>query len=271
MNKIRLIGIIVAMIVIWLLTILAVAKADAKIGEHYTTVVKDARMDRDTISINWSDQKGVPMLVVNYRDGATIEHLFGADNREICFWLFAPKRLAPDDLRKIQRIFHTTWKYIGNSDNGVRCWISSNGLSMGAKRHPDFDYVCIYALSRESEIPAMNPTAATPVPRIEPKSIVPSGSNDCLIIATEAISRLRTTAYWARIASFHVTKNRNEVGGHAVVFFQPTESSNVFMYDKAGSQDLGTKSHDLTDLTSAFSKLLADGYLAQSVKWIGDY
>lgn len=268
--NIRTIGIIVAMIVIWIVTILAVANADAKIGEHYTTVVKDAQQDKDSVTMNWIDQEGSPVLVVTYRDSATIKHLFGVDGREIAWWLFAPKRITGDDLRKIQRIFHTKWEYIGKSYNGITCWISSSGLSMGATRKSEYDYVCIYALSREKEIPVLNPTPATPAPRYAPRSVAPSGTNDCLIVATEAFSRLKTTASWARIASFHVTRNQEEVGGHAVVFFQPTSSSNVFMYDRAGSQDLGTQSHDLTDLTGAFNKLLAEGYLAQSVKWIGE-
>lgn len=54
--------------------------------------------------------------------------------------------------------------------------------------------------------------------------------NDCLIVATETYARLRKTACWARIAGFAYSKGNP---GHAVVLFQPTKNSTVWLYDAA--------------------------------------
>jgi hypothetical protein len=102
------------------------------------------------------------------------------------------------------------------------------------------------------------------------EAAVESGQRDCLIVATEAHARLSKTAYWARIAGFRINKNSDVVGSHAVVFFQPTASSNVFMYDKTGSLDLGTQSHDSTELTAAVNRLLSRDYGVEDTKWVGN-
>jgi hypothetical protein len=107
--------------------------------------------------------------------------------------------------------------------------------------------------------------ASAPAPAVE------SEQQDCLIIATEALARLSKSAYWARIAGFRINKNSDVVGSHAVVFFQPTASSNVFMYDKTGSLDLGTQSHDSTELTAAVNRLLSRDYRVEDTKWVGNY
>ena len=54
--------------------------------------------------------------------------------------------------------------------------------------------------------------------------------NDCLLVATEAYARLQKSAYWAKIAGFTWFENAKDVGGHAVVFYQPTADSNIWMY-----------------------------------------
>ena len=100
--------------------------------------------------------------------------------------------------------------------------------------------------------------------------VPPAEPQDCLIVATEAFARLKTTAYWARIAGFTITKNGEEVRGHAVAFHQPNATSNVFMYDKSGSYDLDTRSHDLAAITKALNQLVRTGYRVQSPKWVGE-
>ena len=54
------------------------------------------------------------------------------------------------------------------------------------------------------------------------------------------------------------------VGGHAAVSFQPTQNSNVFMYDRdEGSSDLHTQSHDPLTLELALQNVFGNGYTAQ--------
>jgi hypothetical protein len=73
------------------------------------------------------------------------------------------------------------------------------------------------------------------------------------------------------MASFMWTVDGKELGGHAVVFFQPTADSNVFMYDKSGSYDIATRSHDALEISAALNGLLrsATKLTVQDTKWIG--
>jgi hypothetical protein len=91
---------------------------------------------------------------------------------------------------------------------------------------------------------------------------------DCLIVATEAFARLSKSAYWAKIAGFMINNNGKQMYGHAVVFFQPTEGSNVWMYDKSGSYDLSTRSHDLIELTRALNQSLKSSYAVSDSEWV---
>jgi len=86
--------------------------------------------------------------------------------------------------------------------------------------------------------PPSNPTT----PR-SPQTRPSEDKNDCLIIATDAYARVKSSTYWARIAGFNT-----QMGGHAVLLFQPTEGSAVWLYDAAGSRNLEVRSHDLNDL-----------------------
>src|SRR5205085_10594874 len=82
--------------------------------------------------------------------------------------------------------------------------------------------------------------------------------NDCLLVATEAYARMQKTAYWAKIAGFTWIKNGKVIGQHAVLFFQPTESSNVFMFDKGGSLPIATQSHDLNEIINSLNELFGN-------------
>jgi hypothetical protein len=97
-----------------------------------------------------------------------------------------------------------------------------------------------------------------------------SNPNDCLIVATEAYTRLSKANAWARIAGFTISKNTKVIGGHAVVFFQPTSNSNVWMYDANGSRDLHTKSHDLAEILEAMSQLLNNNIQVSEPRWVED-
>ena len=97
--------------------------------------------------------------------------------------------------------------------------------------------------------------------------------NDCLIIATEAFARLKQSSAWARIAAFDFLKDGKKEGGHAVVFYQPTATSNVFIYDKTfGSLDLQTRSHELTVIIEHLNAMMkkADLFQVGDPKWLGE-
>ena len=71
---------------------------------------------------------------------------------------------------------------------------------------------------------------------------------DRLIVAVEVYARLRGIAAWAKIAGFNWSEDGKIIGMHAVVFFQPTNASNLWMYDRGGSVELTTRSHELSDI-----------------------
>jgi hypothetical protein len=80
---------------------------------------------------------------------------------------------------------------------------------------------------------------------------------------------LRTNAHWARIISFYWSLN-GEQTGHAVVLYQPTPTSNVFLYDKAigGSKDLGIQSHDLAEIVNSIKSIMKAGVTIEEPHWI---
>jgi hypothetical protein len=113
-----------------------------------------------------------------------------------------------------------------------------------------------------------------PTPAIDFQPLVPQSKppdkNDCLIVATETYARLKKTAYWARIAGFDYTASERNAPGHAVVLFQPTRGSTVWLYDEAGSRDLGIKSHGLSELKEAISAWLKGDARVSDIRWIGE-
>ena len=81
---------------------------------------------------------------------------------------------------------------------------------------------------------------------------------------------MQKTAYWAKIAGFTWIKDGKVIGKHAVLFYQPTESSNVFMYDKDGSLPIATQSHDLNEIINSLNELFGTAKVplkAQSARW----
>ena len=91
--------------------------------------------------------------------------------------------------------------------------------------------------------------------------------NDCLPFATEAFARLSKASVWAKIAGFTVVQGRTVMGGHAVVLFQPTEGSHVWSYDRTGSLELPTTSHDLVELELALGKAM-NGITPLGLRWV---
>ena len=107
-------------------------------------------------------------------------------------------------------------------------------------------------------------------PSIDFQPLVPQPKNDCLIVATETYARLKKTAPWARIAGFGYASNTRNAPGHAVVLYEPTQGSTVWLYDEAGSRDLGIKSHDLSELKEAISRWLPGDARVSDIRWIGE-
>jgi hypothetical protein len=248
-------------------TLAVATSAMAKIGETYGQILTDAKRDKDTVDFRVYDFEGRTALGVRYRDGAFIRHVFGTNGREIAFYLFSPKRVTQTDIGKIQRMFHTTWRSMGKLPDGSPYWKSGSGLTMALDRRQSYDYLCIFDMSRIDEIPGSSreqrADRAAPTP----------DKNDCLIVATEAQARLKKTAYWSRVGAFMQTVNGKNVGGHAVAFFQPNDTSQVFMYDEDGSLPLHTQSHDLTEIIAALNRVWSIKNLpvrAQSPEWVGD-
>ena len=154
---------------------------------------------------------------------------------------------------------------------------------MGAERLEGYDYLAIVDMSRIQEIPeirnavpapelASAPSVAPVPPALDFVPDKPSkDENDCLLVATEAYARMQKTASWAKIAGFTWIEDGKVIGKHAVLFYQPTESSNVFMYDKGGSLPIATQSHDLNEIINSLNELFGTGKVplrAQSARWM---
>jgi hypothetical protein len=149
--------------------------------------------------------------------------------------------------------------------NHAGVWTTSDGRYSEASMESDDKTNCIIVIGEPEAVqgfleeygPTKSANQATPAPattpRVEPRSRSPK---DCLIVATEAQARLSKSAYWSRIAGFVLSNNGKLVAGHAVVFYQPTSSSDVFIYDEDGSLDLHTRTHELTEIIDAYNSRL---------------
>lgn len=92
--------------------------------------------------------------------------------------------------------------------------------------------------------------------------------NDCGIIAAEAYSRLSDTGCWTRVIFFravvgpcspHVAKRPTlQIVAHAITAFQYNEGSNILLFDRGGTCELQTKSHELKDIIPALEKFMGD-------------
>ena len=278
-----------------MLAVIPLSTAQARIGQTPKEVIQDAGREK-AVSVQWAEILGRTMLRVQYHDDVIL-HLFGNDGREIAFYYYATKGLKPKDVDNIQRIYRTTWHGTG-TEGGHFSWESDSGLYMAAERLETSDYLAIFDMTRKQEIPEIRsaiPVAAlasTPTPVLAPApttgSIVPqqpyyspppasspaiasttADQKDCLVVATEAYARLQKTAYWAKIAGFTWRENGKVIGGHAVVFYQPTQNSNVWMYDSGGSYEIHTKSHELSEITYVLSELLSRTTIRiESLRWL---
>ena len=239
--------------------------AMAKIGETYGQVHTEARQDRDTVAMRVVNWQGRTALLVQYRNGDIIRHVFGTNNREIAFYWWADHRITDREIGIVMRILRTRWHATQSIGPRWSNWLSDVGrLAMGVDGS---NYLCILDLNRLNEIPggddSQQQRAAADAP--PPSSL---SKSDCLIVATEAYARLSKTAHWSRVSAFMWVEDGKPVGKHAVVFYQPSADSNIFMYDRNGSQDLRTQSHDLTAIISALNQITPGSLYAQSPQWL---
>jgi hypothetical protein len=179
--------------------------------------------------------------------------------------------LAPYSSTFSERSFdgvNTYWFIIGSNGGNYALAIyrnASNSLSVMTMRQWEqvFKDWAIARVAAYNSGSAETPEAA----RIQPRGT----PNDCLIIATEAFSRLSNTAHWAKIVAFSsIMKDGRSIGGHAICVYQPTANSNVFLYDEDGSADLHSQSHDLAVITAGFNRTLKTNYNATGARWLDD-
>lgn len=254
-----------------IIAILALAgSALAKIGETREQVLRRENGRRQEIVAFCDEQlAGKSALMVDYKDGSTIGHVFGVNGREIVT-LFDPNRaVLNEDITTWQGVFPTTWRVLERDGSSVT-WISKSNLEMLATRKGIF----ICDRNKEAEVKAFQAKILSEEP-VQVPAAKPAASpedNDCLIVATQMHARLRGSAHWSRIAAFGVIDGQEKYG-HAAVFYQPTSDSNVFMFDKNwGSLDLHTQSHDLNELIIAVNQSKTIQKLnirAQMPRWIG--
>lgn len=124
-------------------------------------------------------------------------------------------------------------------------------------------------IDRVNQMERQQRAAANNNKQPEPEKPAEPNQKDCLIVATEAHARLQKSAYWAKIAGFRWFENAKNVGGHAVVFYQPTADSNIWMYDKSGSYEIDTKSHELDEIIGALNASLGGSTIRiESPRWL---
>jgi hypothetical protein len=262
--------------------------AFAKIGESYGQVLQEARQDKDAVAITPWDYDGKPALRVQYRNTDVIHHMFSTQGREIGFYWYANHEVTWKEVAVIQRVFKTKWHRTQITPHWTT-WESLDGMVLGVQSNA----LHILQLNAIEQLPAVATNEAglhrlrtaqedsaidrfldSPLPAATQASPVaskptPTNRNDCLVVATEAYARLQKSAYWAKIAGFTWFENANEVGGHAVVFYQPTANSNIWMYDKSGSYEIHTESHELDEIIGALNASLGGSTIRiESPRWL---
>lgn len=79
--------------------------------------------------------------------------------------------------------------------------------------------------------------------------------NDCLIVASEAASRLAATGAWTRIVLIRFYNPRTKLTfSHALAVWQPPTAKAICVYDWHGTIELGTELHDYNNIAADFCK-----------------
>jgi hypothetical protein len=250
------------------------ASAFAGVGESPAVSLAEWRK-LGVIPQGWETVEGQPCLSGQTSDGNMAIHVFTVDRKYniACILVGAPVTQGMIEHLK-QSAPMNTWEQVYYNDTDGGMWRSSfkrDGYQyqriivardrwIAITNKAGFDY-----LSRVWQSPS-------PAPSFAPKPAVPAPTapdqNDCLPFAIEALARLKKSSHWAEIAGFTWIEDGKTIGGHAVVFYQPTEKTNVFMYDRSGSYDLQTRSHDLGEIIVALNQLTRDTLRVESPRWL---
>jgi hypothetical protein len=263
--------------------------ASAGVGESPAVSLADWRKSGITPQ-GWETVEGWPCLVGQTSDGIIAIHVFTMDRKYniACILVGAPVTQDMIDMLK-QNAPGKTWELAYKDEEAVvwRSSFKSNGYEyyrnivasyrwIAITNQRGFEYLSVAAsrLQGNNELfalkqplaPALKPGPLAPKPAVP--TATPADQNDCLPFALEALKRLKKSSHWAEIAGFTWIENGKRIGGHAVVFYQPTEKTNVFMYDRSGSFDLQTRSHDLGEIIDALNQLTRDNLRVESPRWL---
>lgn len=84
-------------------------------------------------------------------------------------------------------------------------------------------------------------------------------ANDCALVATEAYQVLDHVA-WKRIISceFEISMpdGSTVTGGHAMLVWQPWRGAKLHIYDRSGSMELDTASHEVEAIRIAIQRMM---------------
>jgi hypothetical protein len=118
-------------------------------------------------------------------------------------------------------------------------------------------------LNRSKRSPIIEPT---PPPRVAPQPTPPlpqqeEDKNDCMVVATEMLNRVRSNSVWSKIVAFSITANsQRQPLGHAMTVWKPTWDGRVFAYDKNGTCELKTGGTDLSVVLTNIANSYAAKY-----------
>lgn len=106
---------------------------------------------------------------------------------------------------------------------------------------------CACTRQVDSAAPARQPQTDDVYPLILP--------NSCFVIATQAFEALRGSGCWCRILLFQF-KTPEEIGGHALVVWQPVPNGHVVAFDLTfidGTMPLETRNRDIVSVARALA------------------
>jgi hypothetical protein len=86
--------------------------------------------------------------------------------------------------------------------------------------------------------------------------------NDCGIVAAEAYSRLKSAASWTRVMAFRAIWRKNghqmQMINHVITAYQYTPDSHILIFDRSGTAELDTTSHEPKAIAEAIQEFTGD-------------
>jgi hypothetical protein len=161
--------------------------AFARIGESWEQVARDARQDKDTVSIgDWFRIERLPAFEVTYRNGDILRHGFDSNGREIITVWFAKREPTPKEVSSVMNSFRTTWTRVDKASDVYLTYQSPTNLvvmiDVGNHRLFIFD-------ENSRDLALMDkPKSAAPAAPATPVDDLPA---NCMILATKAWNQLK--------------------------------------------------------------------------------